>query len=293
MRRHRLLGGRIDDKSISQNGGHRLLVKPPFGLSSPRTRLLLQFFADSIEEASRVATAKWGVTPFMNGARLNVGFCEALTITADEFRILAIGSVLPPLLPRAHVLVGPGYSSSPGSVIITIDANECVDLRRFLAGLRPAHQQALAVSATRGFNAGARDGHSDGAVQLIGQFLNRALPLPSFERRADSTTRWEGAIVSAQASRVERSRTAREACIAHHGSQCSVCEMLFEQRYGPEAEGLIHVHHLLPIATRGGRHPVNAVQELRPVCPNCHAVIHAVNPPRSIESVRRMLTRPI
>jgi predicted HNH restriction endonuclease len=34
---------------------------------------------------------------------------------------------------------------------------------------------------------------------------------------------------------------------------------------------------------------VDPIQDLRPVCPNCHAVIHRGDPIHSIEAVRAML----
>ena len=39
----------------------------------------------------------------------------------------------------------------------------------------------------------------------------------------------------------------------------------------------------------GARSIVDPVRDLRPVCPNCHVVIHLRHPPRAIEEVRAML----
>lgn len=65
--------------------------------------------------------------------------------------------------------------------------------------------------------------------------------------------------------------------------------MNFEIAYGPEGVGLIHVHHLRQIGGIGAEYLVDPIQDLRPVCPNCHAVIHRGNPIHSIEAVRAML----
>jgi 5-methylcytosine-specific restriction protein A len=65
--------------------------------------------------------------------------------------------------------------------------------------------------------------------------------------------------------------------------------MDFEETYGPVGKGLIHVHHLKALASVGIEYQVNPVADLRPVCPNCHAMIHRGEPMYSIEAVQAML----
>lgn len=89
----------------------------------------------------------------------------------------------------------------------------------------------------------------------------------------------------------ERNPVARTRCIEAHGSSCCVCGFDFGAIYGPAAAGFVHVHHITPLALIGTRYEVDPVQDLRPVCPNCHAVIHMVHPPRSIEEVKKMLLK--
>jgi predicted HNH restriction endonuclease len=67
------------------------------------------------------------------------------------------------------------------------------------------------------------------------------------------------------------------------------CGVSMADRYGTEVAGLIHVHHLTPLATIGVRSSFHPIRDLRPVCPNCHAVIHSTSPPRTIEQVRQMV----
>ena len=55
--------------------------------------------------------------------------------------------------------------------------------------------------------------------------------------------------------------------------------------YGEVAEGLIHVHHLRSLSEVGEEYIVDPIADLRPVCPNCHAVLHTRTPPFSIEEV--------
>jgi predicted HNH restriction endonuclease len=62
-----------------------------------------------------------------------------------------------------------------------------------------------------------------------------------------------------------------------------------EDRYGPAACELIHVHHLSPISEFGGTHLIDPVKELAPLCPNCHAVAHRRVPPFGIEELKALL----
>lgn len=117
-------------------------------------------------------------------------------------------------------------------------------------------------------------------------------PLPDEEAGGAGSGIAEGAPTTGTASRYERSAKAREACLVAHGTTCKVCDVGMKERYGPAAEGLIHVHHLEPLASVGEEHRVDPVRDLRPVCPNCHAVIHYERPPsspRTLEKVRCML----
>jgi hypothetical protein len=98
----------------------------------------------------------------------------------------------------------------------------------------------------------------------------------------------EGAAKSVLVTTYERNPLARQQCIAHYGTKCRVCGFSFGDVYGETAEGFIHVHHLKAVAGAGER-KVNPIKDLRPICPNCHAVIHLQNPPLSIVELKRML----
>lgn len=99
----------------------------------------------------------------------------------------------------------------------------------------------------------------------------------------------EGARRSVIINAYERNPEARRRCLAHHGFRCSVCDLNLEDRYGDAGRELIHVHHLRPLAGVTGPYEVDPITDLRPVCPNCHAVIHRANPPYTLEDVRTML----
>jgi predicted HNH restriction endonuclease len=87
----------------------------------------------------------------------------------------------------------------------------------------------------------------------------------------------------------ERDPLAREKCLDHYGPTCVVCGFNFLAVFGPDAEGFIHVHHLIPLSEIATEYTVDPINDLRPVCPNCHAVIHLGARTRSIDEVREML----
>ena len=74
----------------------------------------------------------------------------------------------------------------------------------------------------------------------------------------------EGARTAVTINAYERNAGARTACIAHYGTSCAVCEMNFETVYGPSGKGLIHVHHLKPLASIGAASLINPIADLAP-----------------------------
>jgi hypothetical protein len=99
----------------------------------------------------------------------------------------------------------------------------------------------------------------------------------------------EGSAHSVVASRYERDPNARAACLAHFGPVCAACDQDLAALYGEVALGLIHVHHLISLASIRRAYAVDPINDLRPVCPNCHAVIHRRDPPYSIAEIREFL----
>ena len=84
----------------------------------------------------------------------------------------------------------------------------------------------------------------------------------------------EGAKQRVTVNKYERNPRARQRCIAHYGKKCCICGFSFGDTYGEVAEGFIHVHHVKPLSEIRTKYTVDPVKDLRPVCPNCHAVIH-------------------
>lgn len=102
----------------------------------------------------------------------------------------------------------------------------------------------------------------------------------------------EGARKTVRVNAYERDRKARAVCIRQHGSICVVCRFDFEATYGILGQGFIHVHHLKPLALTDGEYELDPVDDLRPVCPNCHAMLHRPDKLMSIDELVAIL-RPV
>jgi len=68
-----------------------------------------------------------------------------------------------------------------------------------------------------------------------------------------------------------------------------VCGIDFGKTYGRFAKGFIHVHHLRELSTVGEGYEVDPIADLRPVCPNCHAMLHTTRPAMATEKLRGKL----
>jgi 5-methylcytosine-specific restriction protein A len=101
----------------------------------------------------------------------------------------------------------------------------------------------------------------------------------------------EGAVTKVLVNSYERNLAARRACIDHWGTKCQVCGFDFEEVYGEIGRGFIHVHHIRSLAEIGASYVVDPVLDLRPVCPNCHAMLHREKPPLEIDLLRLRLLR--
>ena len=68
-----------------------------------------------------------------------------------------------------------------------------------------------------------------------------------------------------------------------------MCGFNFEQTYGEIGEGYIHVHHIKPLSEIQEGYEVDPINDLLPVCPNCHAMLHKKTPPYTPKELRKVL----
>lgn len=129
------------------------------------------------------------------------------------------------------------------------------------------------------------------ADALEALWTSRADPGFSLGRDELSTTSGiaEGNLRRVYVNVHERSAKARALCLAHYKLRCICCDALLRDVYGIAAEDLIQVHHLLPLSEVPPKYVVDPIRDLRPICPNCHAVIHSRRPQFTVEDVQRMI----
>lgn len=121
------------------------------------------------------------------------------------------------------------------------------------------------------------------ALEELGWVAGEHFTIP--EEIAVTAPLYEGAVRKISVNAYERSSVARENCIRHYGCRCVACGQALSEKYGEVAQGLIHVHHLRQLAEINAHYQVDPVQDFRPVCPTCHAVIHNRMPPFTIEEI--------
>lgn len=77
---------------------------------------------------------------------------------------------------------------------------------------------------------------------------------------------------------IRRNPALRQQCLDKYGYQCQCCGMDFAEMYGEElGANFIEVHHLKLISTfeKDGI-PENFLENLVPLCSNCHSMIHHI-----------------
>ncbi|WP_406660611.1 HNH endonuclease [Methanolobus sp. ZRKC3] len=100
----------------------------------------------------------------------------------------------------------------------------------------------------------------------------------------------EGSKTKIFVNRYERNPGARRKCIDYYGANCQICGFDFGEVYGEIGAGFIEVHHKIPISEIGVNYEVNPLDDLVPVCSNCHSMIHRKrNQTVEIEEMKNML----
>ncbi|SIO09985.1 HNH endonuclease [Vannielia litorea] len=110
------------------------------------------------------------------------------------------------------------------------------------------------------------------------------------EAETDAQIFSEGKQVLITVSATERSAKARAECLKLKGYDCSVCEINFGRHFGEIGVGFIHVHHLNQISEKKGEYQIKPLDDLVPVCPNCHAMLHRKTPPYSVEQMKAIIS---
>lgn len=131
---------------------------------------------------------------------------------------------------------------------------------------------------------------SEIALELERSWTNYAMKqIASQQEVEEDNAVYEGAGRQVLVNVYERNPLARKKCIEHYGTSCFVCSFNFGKSFGQLGEGFIHVHHLRPLSEISEEYEVDPIEDMRPVCPNCHLMIHRRTPPLRIEEIKALL----
>lgn len=116
------------------------------------------------------------------------------------------------------------------------------------------------------------------------------MPIP--EEVTDKSGLLEGTTKEITVNVYERNPKARDACVEHYGFTCFACDFDFEAVYGEIGKEFIHVHHEVPLADVGREYEIDPIKDLKPLCPNCHAIVHRTRrKPMTVGRLKRLLAR--
>jgi 5-methylcytosine-specific restriction protein A len=133
------------------------------------------------------------------------------------------------------------------------------------------------------------------ALEVTSTCLSLVLTLTGTEEAgltsSDNSVSWlpEGAKLRVEVNRYERSPVNRVACIEHYGLNCQCCGFDFQKVYGQLGEGYIEVHHTTPVSQLGPGYLVDPIEDLIPLCANCHAAVHRNAPPVTIQELKILM----
>jgi|APSaa5957512622_1039677.scaffolds.fasta_scaffold73643_1 5-methylcytosine-specific restriction enzyme A len=131
--------------------------------------------------------------------------------------------------------------------------------------------------------------HIQDSVPIFNLFLT-LMPLEENDRSPSrDLNSSEGNMQKIQVNRYERNPRNRLSAITLHGLTCKICGFNFEEKYGLFGIGFIHIHHIVPVSEIDDSYQLSIADDLIPVCPNCHAIIHRRKPYLSVEDMKKML----
>ncbi|AYK68169.1 DUF3427 domain-containing protein [Bacillus subtilis subsp. subtilis] len=136
-------------------------------------------------------------------------------------------------------------------------------------------------------NARVKEFHDTKSVKIIWEFNDeKEIRHNQMTEEIDNPTRYiEGATKQVSFNVYERNPTARKKCLEHYGFSCVICGFDFEKVFGELGKGFIHVHHIIELNQIGKEYEIDPINDLRPVCPNCHAMLHKKKPAFTVEEL--------
>lgn len=99
----------------------------------------------------------------------------------------------------------------------------------------------------------------------------------------------EGKKYKLEQTKYERNPINRKLCLMTNGYKCKICGFDFEKVYGHIGKEYIEVHHKKPVSTIGEGYIVDPINDLVPICSNCHSMVHRKNPPYTIDEIKKII----
>lgn len=125
--------------------------------------------------------------------------------------------------------------------------------------------------------------------------IKEGISIPEEISEEQSKNLKEGAKCKITVNAYERNREARKICIEYYRTlnngkvKCEICGFDFHEFYGKIGEGKIHIHHIKPIHEIGNEYKIDSVNDLIPVCPNCHLILHSKDPAYTPQQIKDIL----
>lgn len=267
-------------------------------LADPTDRLItLKQLVDSANYAASVAPSAWGVTLYSNIFRLNVGMVEVLVVGNGFIRLNCIGQTGEEPFIGSH-FEKTEYRSVPNpqcrflgtpSEFAEIKSNLQAYHKKFIdtVGRKKNGEPFIGSNAIKSHFAGLMDyAHAfvDSQIQSESHWIGN-------DELSSSEPLHEGGRLTVLVNAFERNTTARKKSLEHYGATCVVCGFNAQREYGVQVTEIIHVHHLKPLSSIGQSYIIDPISDLRPVCPNCHAVIHSRDPIFSIDELAALFQK--
>jgi 5-methylcytosine-specific restriction protein A len=128
-------------------------------------------------------------------------------------------------------------------------------------------------------------------VQIVWQIMNGFTDFSGKKDEINNINKLltEGSTIERLINIFERNPVARKHCIEKHGCICKICGFNFELKYGEIGKDFIHVHHIKPLSEIQDNYTVDPINDLIPVCPNCHAMIHRKTPAFTVDELKKII----
>jgi hypothetical protein len=271
----------------------------------------LSAFADAINQANALGPDKWGAYFLGDRIRLVVGNLIVFTLHPGRIRLSLDMKLLQESNWKRQFIETSGslewatgdhpeYKAVPSrNVYYTPNINHSE-----LWPVINEYHFAFLVRVARKYNKlyiRSQRIHAPDLLMYLKEELQRFIPVPDYEYSSEDVgfslpeeitndpVYYERGRQIVTINAYERNPKARQKCIEYYGAICVVCESNLGMVYGKAGNGLIHVHHLKRIADVSENYEVDPIRDLRPVCPNCHAIIYRRTEPYSIEEVRHFI----